>query len=288
MPEKAIARLTVGVSSVWRAYEVVETLAAIDSLCSHIAVVMDVSDQFEEFNYVISNLQVMGLLQKGPPSEWDRPRTPSDAITRKDYADFTERLRGSGVEAKHIDVGLSFAFTVDNLMDLVPKSARPEIERIQMSSPGEWALLLAGKLATTKCLQFLERMIGTILFLPEAQRERAAVARKVEAQADQEDARARKMHAEADLADLSVERERLKFLQDSTVAVDSILTQFRTAGFLPTQLKTLVEQPIYGSMEALARRALRGQIRSLSIDRPKPNVKQKPNRKGGSRKRANI
>ena len=141
-------RITLKTNNIWRVNQLTEALNSLDGLVTRISVAGKISETCQKFDYAISNLQAFGLLEKG--QKWIEAQTPDEIITRNDFVDLFTSFRNAGVEVSSKEFGLKFTFTVSDLMDIAPLSSRPEIEKINISSPGEIILLVSSGILISK------------------------------------------------------------------------------------------------------------------------------------------
>lgn len=243
----------------WRAEQLANTLLAIDRIAARIGIASYISETCEQYDHIIRHLGTFGLLGKEPEA-WEKPKSPTDLELRNGLAAFISAMRNVGVDVKVTHLGVSYGFLVEDLSELLPLSCRAEIERIDISSPGKLALLLNGSLKSESAVRLLDKIFDSIFFHKEMKRERKAKARQAEAKARQEEAK-----AQAD--ELAVHREECDLVLDIAVAVDSIVSALRNAGFDNSEIRKIVRDRLMADVDLLARHKSMGLIRDLTLQR---------------------
>lgn len=263
--ESCFARIVVKTDGIWRASQVVDTLSALDGLSTRVAVASKIAEDCETFDYVISNLRALGLLQKGLPDQWDKAASSHDILARTDYVKFISLMRNIGVEVQQTTLGLKFLFHVSDLLDLAPKSSRPEIEHIKMASPGSWSLLLSGLLGTKQAVSLLEKIFDALFFHKSTKTKKEAEARDASANARITEAKAKEQEAKAEMACIKVHKEQTKIMLDYTIAIDSLVASLRNAGFEDKDLKSVLQDKVMADIDILSRYKSIGLIRNISV-----------------------
>lgn len=263
------ARITVKTAGVWRASQIAEAFAAIDALCSRIAMGALIADALDQYEYVVSNLRALGLWGKESPESWGEAERPTDIITRRDFVDFVRLMRNLGVDVQTTSIGLQFKFSIDDLLPMVSTSARPEVEHIRMSSPGEWSMLLP--VVVDRAVELLAKVFDSFRYPSIERKKRELELRKMEAgteieeeKAKQEQESTKQRAIETELKRLDLQREHDIILFDHAVAVDSFIATLRNAGFNNAQLVHLRTQ-VNGNIEALEKLHAKNLIEDISM-----------------------
>lgn len=259
------ARVLVQTGGVWRLPQLTAALNAIDGLSSRIAVAQHIAESCEEMNYVISNLRALGLLAKGKPDQWGETKYPTDLVGRKDYIEFVSLMCNAGVEVQLTDLGVKLSFAVSDLIDLVPSVNRPEIDRINMSSPGEWSIVLTDFLGSKEWVRLLERIFDALFYNRDTGKRKKAEARKAIAKARQEEAKAKHMEIDSELQGLTVASKRNDLILDYSVAVDSLVASLRNAGFADQEIRGILKEKLLQDIDTLSRFKSLGLIKSATV-----------------------
>ena len=243
-------RIQVQTGGIWRADQLARTLLAIDGISARGGVASYIAETCEAYDYVIKHLKMFGLLNQ--PKSWKKPKTPTDVEVRTKFAEFITVMRNVGVSARITQLGVKFQFQVDDLYDIVPTSGRAEIERISMSSPGEWLLLVSGALKSKSAVQLLDKIFDALFFKESTKRRKNAEARETEARARLIDAKAKETKARTDLIAVKVCREETRLLLDYTVAIDSLAASLRNAGFDNQGIQKVLRSRMEDDIQLLA------------------------------------
>jgi hypothetical protein len=259
------ARIVVRTGGAWRASQFAETLTALDGVATRVAVASQIAETCQQFDYVISNFRVLGLLEKGAPENWRKPDGPQDVIGRTDWVKFVSLMRTMGVGVDLAPDSLKFNFLVPDLLDLAPSSARPEIERIRMASPGTLSLLLTGILGKKQCVSLLERIFDFLVAPKAGRAKRAAEAREAKAKARLAEARAKQQETRVASELVRLQREQVNLLFDYTAAIDSLVITLRNAGFDNSVIKSALQDRVMKDIDVLCRQKSIGLIESVRI-----------------------
>ena len=258
-------RVHVHTAGTWRAEQLAQTLLAIDRIATRVGIASYISQTCEAYDYVIRHMGMFGLMGKAP-DEWEKPTTPTDVELRTDLAAFASTLRNVGVEVKVTHLGVHFLFLVEDLYELLPVSSRAEVEKIHMSSPGSWVLLLTGALKSEGAVTLLGKIFDSIFFRESTKRSKVAEARQKEAEADIAEAKARAENVSAHSHELSLRQQETDMFLDYAVAVDSLVSALRNAGFEHTQIQRIVQDRLTADIDLLARHKSMGLIESLDME----------------------
>ena len=245
-------RIKVETGRNWRAEQLANTLLAIDRIAARVVIASYISETCEAYDHVIRHMGTFGLLGKGPES-WEKPKLPTDLELRNDLAAFISSMRNVGVDVKITHLGVSYSFLVKDLSELLPVSCRAEVERISMSSPGGLDLLLNGSLKSEGAVRLLDKIYDSIFFRKEMKRERNAKVCQAE--------------AKARIDELAVHREECDLVLGIAVAVDSIVSALRNAGFDNGEIRKVVRDSLMADVDLLARHKSMGLIRELRLQR---------------------
>jgi hypothetical protein len=222
----------------------------------------------QRYDYVISNLRVLGLLKMGAPDKWRKPEGPMQALTREEYIDFVRTMRTHGVDVRQTRVTLRFSFLVDDLLDTVPRSWRLEIEKLHMASPGGWGLTLAGGLAKKEFLEPVRKIIEAILFYPQIKAKKKAETRLLLATADKTKAEADHVRAQTEgvRAGTALKRAQSEVILSASQAMDTLVASWRHAGFLERDNKARLQDPVEKDLAMLTNLKCNGLIKGIYLD----------------------
>jgi len=252
-------RLVVETNGVWRVNQIVEILTALDGITARVAVSVHLSEVCDAYDYIISNLHIMGLIQKGDIDKWGMAKTPSDQKVRNDYLSFISNLRKLGVQVQLTEVGAKFSFLTTDIIDIIPVSSRAEIEKINISSPGTFSIILSGLLGSALTKSFLDKIFDPIFFPQSTQMKKQAESREAIA-------KARKAEAEATKAEI----ENLDYINrvtlDISVTINNIALSLRNAGFPDNEIKSIVYDSIMRDIDVLARYKSLSMIKSIKAE----------------------
>lgn len=261
--EPVLIRIAVETAAAWRVEQVADTLLALDRIVGRVGLASYISEVCESYDYVIRHMGTFGLLGEAP-ERWKEPTSPTDLELRSDLATFISTLRNVGVQVTVTPLGVGYKFLVDDLFDLLPYSSRAEVEHLKMNSPGSWSLLSAA-LKSQGAFQLLEKIFDSIFYHGATRRQKAAQARAAEAQADIVEAEARKASVAADREELGLERDRNDFVLDYAVAIDSLTSSLRNAGFDNKQIQEVLRERLATDIDVLARHKSLGLVRNLTV-----------------------
>ena len=258
-------RIKVKTGRNWRAEQLANTLLAIDRIAARVGIASYISETCEAYDHVIRHMGTFGLLGKGPES-WEKPKSPTDLELRNDLAAFISAMRNVGVDVKVTHLGVSYSFLVEDLSELLPISCRAEIERISMSSPGDLDLSL-NALKSEGAVRLLDKIYDSIFFRKQMKRERNAKVRQEEAKAEVDELAVDREKLAVDREKLAVHREECDLVLDIAVAVDSIVSALRNAGFDNSEIRKVVRDSLMADVDLLARHKSMGLIRDLTLQR---------------------
>jgi hypothetical protein len=262
--QSLIVRVDVETAGVWRAEQVASTLLAIDKIAARVGIASYISETCEAYDHVIRHMGMFGLLDK-KPENWGKPKTPTDLEVRSGLASFISLMRNAGVNVKVTHLGVDFSFLVDDLSDILPVSSRAEIDRISMSSPGVWSLLLTGAIKSEGAFHFLEKIFDSIFYRESIKRKKAAEARLIESQAELNKANARKERARAKREEILAQQEKQSLILDYVVAVDSLILALRNCGFDNKQIYSVLRDRLMSDIDLLARHKSLGLINNIRV-----------------------
>jgi len=256
-------RIQVETAGIWRAEQVARTLLAIDGLASRVGMASYIAESCEAYDWAITSLGMFGLLER--PEKWKKPKSPSDLELRNGLGAFVSLMRNAGVSVDISRLGVRFSFLVDDVYDLVPVSARAEVEAIKMASPGSWSLLIPSALKSPAAVRLVEKLFDALFFHGAARRRSYAEARHAEAEAKHAEAKAKEAGAKASLAVVKARREEARLLLDYAVALDSLLAGLRNAGFDNNQIERVLNGRISDDMKLLGLHKSLGLITGLTV-----------------------
>jgi hypothetical protein len=263
---ESFARITVATDGVWRAQQVAEALTTLDRLTCRIATVSMLTEICRTYDYVISNLRVLGLLKRGDAQRWSKPAGPMEELARTDYVEFISMMRRYGVEVEQTPVTLKFSLAVSDLMEVVPESSRLEIESLSMASPGKWLLTVSGALARKVFLAPAQQIFDALFFHRETRARKSAEAQAVLATVSRIQAEARKRDAEAGLVDAKAAQQRATALLTYSTATDSLVASLRNAGFRQADIKAMLVTPLREEIAVLTTHKCAGLITGIQIE----------------------
>jgi hypothetical protein len=263
---ESFARITVATDGVWRAHQVAEALTTLDRLTCRIGTVSMLTEICRTYDYVISNLRVLGLLRKGDPRNWGKVASPSQELARTDYVEFVSMMRRYGVEVEQTPVTLKFSLAVSDLLEVVPESSRLEIESLSMASPGKWLLTVSGALARKAFLAPAQQIFDALFFHRETRARKAAEAQAVLATARKINAEARERDAQAGLVDAKAAHQRATALLTYSKATDSLVASLRNAGFRQADIKAMLVTPLRDEIAVLTTHKCAGLITGIQLE----------------------
>ncbi len=265
MPEsRQYARIVMSTAGVWRADRLAAAIHALDGLSCRVAAASYLAQKLQDHEYVISNLRVLGLLDKGTPKHWGEADGSTESLARSDYLKLTTMLRNNGINVVETDVSWSLQFAFDDILEIVPRINRLEVESIRLCSPGFLSFLLSGDHAKPGLTGLLTHIFNSVFWHEETKRAMDAMATKLEAEAMQELTKALCKTPSRDGRDSQVpEGDSLQI--DYEKSIDTLEVSLRNAAIVPKDIREAIMKPVDADLNVLCQLKCQGMIRGIAV-----------------------
>jgi len=276
------ARIVVATDGTWRAEQLAQFLYAIDGVASRLTFAAHLAQLLRDTDWVIANQRALGLLDKGRPKDWGETPGGVDALSRSDYLKWTAALRQYGIRVRETDFSWSLEFEFDDILAIVPRFNRLEVESIRMSSPG-WITALLGTMATkpSEFLLTLRHFVDSIIWRPQTKEIMEAAVRVAKADALERELqvfervlsiRSRYTNdtscPEGTAASTEGDAANALAPADFPKSTDTLALSLRDAGLPMPQIQKRVLEHVQADANVIYRLAAEGRIRLITVGPP--------------------